>query len=67
VKIQIFPKLHVLIAHVVDFIACEGMFGAVSEESFEACHLLIKKAKCLVNRIADIALRADVLSRRLQQ
>jgi hypothetical protein len=61
-----FPKLHDMIAHIMDFVERERMYGRLSEESFESSHQRIKKEKANTTRIADSKLRSEVLARRLQ-
>jgi hypothetical protein len=61
-----FPKLHDLIAHVTVFIESKGMYGRLSEESFEASHQRLKRERVNLNRISDTSLRACIFARRIQ-
>jgi len=62
----VFPKLHVAVWHVLEFVEEFGAYAVFSEEAFESCHNLQKKEHSNVSSMKDNGQRLGVFCRRLQ-
>jgi hypothetical protein len=63
---EVFPKLHHVSAHVIDFIKEHGMYGRISEEGFEAIHPKMNKIHRDLKPMRETKKRLETTSNRLQ-
>ena len=65
-KQGVFPKLHDAAWHIPAFIVEHGMYGILSEESFESRHIVHKKLALILQSMPNMKLRSEVFAKRLQ-